>query len=157
MAGIDETSIEIDAPPAQVYELVSDVTNMGRWSPECHRCEWMGSASRPAVGSKFKGHNKRGVMRWSTTSTVVEANEPAHFAWQVDQSGMRWGYRFEPLDGGSRTKVIEYRHETSPLPAYVRIAYKLHLLGSDPDAIVRRGMDETLQRLKAGAETPSPS
>ena len=30
----DAVSIEIGAPPARVYELVSDMTRMGEWSPE---------------------------------------------------------------------------------------------------------------------------
>jgi hypothetical protein len=63
---------------------------------------------------------------------------------------MRWGYRFEPLDGG--TRVTEYRKEVGTKPPSVRLAYSLRLLGRDPDAIVRRGMAETLDRLKAGAE-----
>ena len=64
---------------------------------------------------------------------------------------MRWGYRFEP--SGDGTKVTEYRDEVGPKPRYVLLAYKLRLLGKDPDAIVRAGMKETLSRLKAAAET----
>jgi hypothetical protein len=90
-------------------------------------------------------------MRWSTVSTVVIADEPSHFAWEVKQSRMRWGYRFEA--SGDGTRVVEYRNELAPKPAYVRLAYKLRLLGGDPDAIVRQGMKETLDRLKAGAES----
>ena len=148
---MDEVSIDISAPPEKVWGLVTDVTNMGRWSPECHRCEWQGGASGPAVGATFKGWNKRGAMRWSTVSKVVAADEPSHFAWEVTQSKMRWGYRFTP--SGDRTTVTEYRDELGPKPMYVRIAYKLRLLGKDPDAIVRAGMKETLARLKAAAET----
>jgi uncharacterized protein YndB with AHSA1/START domain len=148
---MDEVSVDIQAPPKHVWALLTDVTNMGRWSPECHRCEWVGGASGPAVGATFKGWNKRGLMRWSTVSTVVIADEPSHFAWEVKQSRMRWGYRFEA--SGDGTRVIEYRDELAQKPAYVRLAYKLRLLGGDPDAIVRQGMKETLDRLKAGAES----
>lgn len=142
--------MDIEASPERVWTLVTDLRNMGRWSPECHRCEWLDGASGPAVGATFKGWNKRGLMRWSTLSTVVTADEPSHFAWEVKQSRMRWGYRFEPSNGG--TRVTEYRDELAVKPAYVRLAYKLRLLGSDPDAIVRSGMQQTLERLKAGAE-----
>src|SRR5947209_6302854 len=147
---MDEVTVEISAPPDRVYGLVSDVSNMGRWSPECHRCEWVDGASGPTVGAKFKGWNKRGVMRWSTVSTVVAADEAREFAWTVDKSKMKWGYRFEP--SGDGTLVTEYREELGVKPLSVRVAYKLHLLGRDPDAIVRQGMRETLDRLKAGAE-----
>ena len=149
---MDEVTSAIAAPPEQLYGLVSDITNMGRWSPECHRCEWVDGASGPEVGARFKGWNKRGVMRWSTVSTVIAADAPAHFAWEVDRSGMRWGYRFEP-DGSGGTKVTEYREEVHGKPFTVKVAYKLGLLGRDPDAIVVRGMKETLARLKAAAES----
>ena len=147
----DAVSIDIAAPPERVWGLLTDVTQMGRWSPECHRCEWVGGAAGPVVGAKFKGHNKRGVLRWSTVSTVTTADEPNHFAWEVDTSGMRWGYQFEPANGG--TTVTEYREEYGGKPLYVRAAYKVGLMGRDPDAIILRGMRETLERLKAAAES----
>jgi uncharacterized protein YndB with AHSA1/START domain len=148
---MDEFTMEIEAPPAKVWGLVSDVTNMGRWSPECHRCEWIDGASGPVVGAKFKGWNKRGRLSWSTVSTVVTADEPREFAWTVDGSGMRWGYRFDETASG--TRVTEFREEIGPKSLKARLGYKLGLLGKDPDAIVRSGMQETLQRLKAGAES----
>ena len=149
---MDEVTLEIAAPPERLWSLITDVTNMGRWSPECHRCEWLGDANGPAVGAKFKGWNTRGLMRWSTVSTVTSADEPRLFEWQVDQSGMKWSYRFEPAADGSTTTVTESREAVADLPAYVKLAYKLRLLGKDPDAIVVNGMRETLQRLKAAAE-----
>jgi uncharacterized protein YndB with AHSA1/START domain len=147
---VDEESIDIDAPPERVWALITDVTQMGRWSPECRSCTWLGDASGPTVGSRFKGRNKRGLMRWSTVSTVVTADEPSLFEFEVKQSRMRWGYRLEPTDTG--TTVREYRDEIGAKPAHVRVAYALRLLGSDPDAIVRAGMKETLARLKTEAE-----
>ncbi|CAN5502358.1 SRPBCC family protein [soil metagenome] len=147
---MDETSTDIAAPPERVWALITDVTQMGRWSPECLRCTWLDGADGPEVGARFKGHNKRGLLRWSTISIVVEADEPEHFAFEVADSRMRWGYRFEPTSQG--TRVTEYRREVGPKPAYVRLAYAARLLGRDPDAVVRSGMAETLVRLKAAAE-----
>jgi len=68
---------------------------------------------------------------------------------------MRWGYRLAP--SGSGTTVREYREVIGPKPLHVRVAYALRLLGRDPDAIVRAGMQETLARLKAGAEASQPA
>lgn len=147
---MDEVSVEVAAPPARVWALVSDVTQMGRWSPECHRCEWLGGAAAPAVGARFKGWNKRGLMRWSTTCTLTRVQEERLLEWEVDTSGMRWGYRFEPSPTG--TTLTETREKVRDLPLYVKLAYKLKLLGRDPDAIVLDGMRQTLQRVKAAAE-----
>src|SRR4029078_7922625 len=82
----DEVSIEVGAPPERLWALVTDVTQMGRWSPECWKCTWLDGATGPAVGARFQGHNRRGVIRWSTVSTVVIADAPDHFAFEVDNS-----------------------------------------------------------------------
>lgn len=151
---MDEISVDISASPERVWSLITDVTQMGKWSPECWSCTWLAGADGPVLGAQFKGRNKRGLMRWSTVSTVVIADAPDHFAFEVDDSGMRWGYRLEGTD--SNTRVTEYREKVGPQPWFVRLAYATKLLGRDPDAIVRNGMSETLDRLKAGAEVPTP-
>jgi uncharacterized protein YndB with AHSA1/START domain len=148
---MDETSIDVNASPEHVWSLITDVTQMGRWSPECWSCTWLDGADGPVVGARFKGRNIRGLMRWSTISTVVVADQPNHFAFEVDKSGMRWGYRLD--GGGATTRVSEYREKVASQPWWVRVAYSMKLLGRDPDAIVQRGMAATLDRLKAGAET----
>ena len=61
-----------------------------------------------------------------------------------------------PISDGAAAALVMSRAKADELgvkPLHVRLAYKLRLLGSDPDAIVRQGMKETLNRLKAGAET----
>jgi hypothetical protein len=65
---------------------------------------------------------------------------------------MRWGYRFEPVDSG--TRVTEYREKARETPWWNRLVYAVGLMGRDTDATVRAGMAETLARLKAGAEGP---
>ena len=69
-----EVSTHIDAPPQKVYELIADLPSMGKWSPECVRCDWLGGATAPAPGVKFRGRNRIGWRRWSTTGTVVTAS-----------------------------------------------------------------------------------
>ena len=58
----DSVSIEVAAPPERVYELVSDITRMGEWSPETVKGVWIDGASTPVVGARFKGSNKRGFV-----------------------------------------------------------------------------------------------
>ena len=65
-----EVRAHIEADPLTVYALVTDVTRMGEWSPETQKAAWVDGATGPAVGAKFKGTNKRGFMRWSTTPRV---------------------------------------------------------------------------------------
>ena len=65
-ASTGEARIEIEAAPLAVYELVSDVSRMGEWSPECYQCEWLDGATTAEVGARFRGHNRLGKVRWRT-------------------------------------------------------------------------------------------
>src|SRR5581483_683827 len=77
----DAVTIHIAASPERVYDLIADITQMGRWSPECHRCEWVERDCRtPQPGARFKAHNKRGILRWSNTPTVIVADRGREFA-----------------------------------------------------------------------------
>ena len=112
-AVVDEASITASASPDPLWGLVTDVTQMGRWSPECRRCTWMDDASGPRVGARFKGHNKRGVLRWSSVATVVVADEPEHFAFvdppDFDAILASAGRRGTELDLESLPELLE-RH-----------------------------------------------
>jgi uncharacterized protein YndB with AHSA1/START domain len=53
-------SVDIAAPPELVYDLITDVTRMGDWGPECYRCEWLDGATAPSIGARFRGYDRRG-------------------------------------------------------------------------------------------------
>lgn len=144
-------SLRIEAPADRLYDLVSDVTQMGRLSPECVGGRWLGGATGPAVGARFKGTNKRGFARWSTTNEVVVAEPGREFAFETQQSGTRWTYRFEP--DGDGTLVTEERTAFKPRPAIAKVFTTLLLggLGSHEDEL-RDGMRATLERLRVVAE-----
>jgi hypothetical protein len=63
-------SIEVAVPPEVVYLLVSDVTRMGEWSPECYRCTWLDDVGTAVPGARFRGYNKLGNFRWQTTAVI---------------------------------------------------------------------------------------
>ena len=63
-------SIEIAASPEAVFATLSNLPEMGRLSPENTGGEWLGGATGPALGAKFKGTNARGSDTWSTTVRV---------------------------------------------------------------------------------------
>jgi uncharacterized protein YndB with AHSA1/START domain len=147
----DEVSLHIEAPPERIYEIVTDIAQMGRLSPECTGGKWLDGATGPTVGARFKGTNKRGVARWSTTNHVVEAETGAAFSFETQQSGIRWTYRIQP--DGTGSLVSESRAEFKERPAVARIFTKLLLGGvEDHDDELRAGMRQTLERVKAIAE-----
>ena len=152
----DEVSIAISAPADRIYDIVTDVSRMGRLSPECTGGKWLGKADGPSVDARFKGTNRRGWARWSTTNTVVEANRGRAFAFETKQSGARWTYRFEP--DGDATVVTESHSMFRRRPAVAWVFANLLLGGAqDHDDEVRAGMRATLLRLKEVAEAPEPA
>ena len=148
-----QASIDVDASPTVLYDVVSDVRRMGEWSPECRRCEWIGGATGPAVGARFKGSNRRGVARWSTKPRVIVADPGRAFAFVTGHLGRdmtRWIYRFESTPGG--TKVTESFEMLRDMPWYFRLADRLLMGVKDRKADLETNMGETLRRLKAAAE-----
>lgn len=147
----DTAEITIAAAPATVWAMITDVTRMGEWSPECYRCSWLDGGTGARVGARFKGWNRQDLgpvpVRWSTTSRVTEATAPERFAFETKQSGATWAYELSATaDGG--TRVVETRTEgTRPL-----IAKVFNAVMPDRDARLARGMAETLERLRAAAE-----
>lgn len=150
---LGEASLHVDAPPEKLYEVVSDVTRMGEWSPECRKCEWLDGARGPAVGARFKGTNRRGVVRWSTKPRVVTAEEGREFAFVTSHRGRentRWSYRFEP--DGDGTTVTESFEMLVDMAWYFKLADRVLMRVDDRKADLEASMTTTLQRLKAAVE-----
>ncbi len=143
-----EARTQVSAPPEKLYELVSDVTRMGEWSPETVKCEWIDGATGPAVGARFKGTNKRSFARWSTKPTVVAADAPHEFAFATKET--RWTYRFEPASGGG-TEMSESFEMIKDVPLFVVVGERLMGI-KDRKADLERAMQKTLERIKRAAE-----
>ena len=144
-----EARIKIDAAPLTVYELVSDISHMGDWSPECYRCEWLHGATTAVAGAKFRGHNRLGKVRWQTDAIITVADPGREFAFTTLHKDGReetlWRYQFNPVGAGA--EVIEsYRFLWCP------IANRIAELPIPRDKQLRRGIQETLTRIKTAAE-----
>ena len=146
-----QVTVDIAASPQEVWDLVSDVTRIGEFSPETFEARWTRGSTGPEVGAYFKGHVKRnGVGPTYWTLCRVTACEPEavfEFAVGPDEVNVNnWGYRLEPRDGG--TLVTEYFRLGSNLPTR---AYWL-LLGPLRRRTNKAGMRTTLERMKAVVE-----
>jgi uncharacterized protein YndB with AHSA1/START domain len=144
-------STTIQAPAAQVYEMLADLTRMGEWSPETHRVKWLGGDSAPRPGAKFRGYNRIGPIRWFTTGTVVTAEPPKELTWDVTSNGLavaRWSYRVQ-ADGADTCTVTE--SFTDKRGAIMKII-GLTTSVTDRHEHNKKGMEETLRRLKTAAE-----
>ena len=140
-------TIEIDAPPAFLYDLVTDVTRMGEWSPECVRCDWLGEPGQ--VDSTFRGRNRSGLARWSTVARVLVADRPREFTFATHYRGKvatRWSYTF---DGDDTTTVTE-TFESVTTPFMIGLVERWFI--RDRQAQLEAGMAQTLAAIKAVAE-----
>ena len=150
MADVRET-MEIDAPAARVYDLVSDLPRMGEWSPECERVSWRGKVSSAVKGAQFVGHNRRGTMRWVTFGTVVAAEPGRHFAFEVYVGPLKlslWEYFIAPHEDGRGCTVAE--QWTDRRSAVERSV--LERFFGNRNAVNRNGIHLTLVALKRAAE-----
>jgi uncharacterized protein YndB with AHSA1/START domain len=142
-----EVSLHMDASPATVWELVSDVTRIGEFSPETFEARWRHGYDHAEVGAKFKGHVKRngiGPTYWSPcTVTVCEPERVFEFSVGTDDVALNnWGYRLEP--DGTGTLVTEYFRLEPRLP--LRLYWTV--LGALRGRTNERGMRTTLERMK---------
>jgi hypothetical protein len=145
-------SIVISRSPEDLYDMVSDITRMGEWSPVCKAC-WWDEGSGPEVGSWFTGRNELPERTWETRCQVVAADRAREFAFVVGGKFARWGYTFAPLEGGTQvTESWEFLPDG--------IAMFKERFGAEADAQIddrseaaRSGIPATLGAIKRGAET----
>lgn len=100
-----EVSRVIDAAPAELWPLVSDIQLPARFSSEFRGAEWLDGATGPAVGARFRGTNEHPVVgTWQAECTVVECEPERAFGWQVagpEGPAAQWRFTLEPVDGGT--------------------------------------------------------
>lgn len=145
-------SIHVAADPHRLYEMVSDVTRMGEWSPICRAC-WWDDGDGPRVGAWFTGRNETPERTWETRSQVVAADPGRMFAWEVNDGWVYWGYTFEPAGDGTRLteswellpKGIAGFHERFGETAEAEIQKRREA--------ARTGIPATLAAIKKAAET----
>ena len=149
-----EVSLTIDAPPEKVWDLISDVTKMGNYSPEVIEAKWIDGATGPAVGARYKGHVRRNEawpVYW-TTCKVTECEPGQVFEFVVvmsDRPINTWRYEFRATDDGG-TEVTEsfdlgdglFTKLWRPLGGFLR------------ERRNKRDMLRTLERVRAVAEAP---
>jgi Polyketide cyclase / dehydrase and lipid transport len=112
-------TVHMAAPPDKIWNLVADVRNTGRFSPETFEAKWVDGATGPAVGARFRGHVKRneiGPVYW-TTCRVTHCEPGREFGFDVligDKPANHWHYKFTP--SGDGTDVTEsFRLQPSPV------------------------------------------
>ncbi|MGA8112696.1 MAG: SRPBCC family protein [Actinocatenispora sp.] len=150
-------TVHMKAPADRVWSLISDVTQIGRFSPETFEAEWLDGVTAPTRGARFRGHvrrNEKGPVYW-TECTVVACEPGREFAFAVGPgaSGSRgtglltWSYVLTDVDDG--TDVTESFELADTLPMRLYWA----LLGRFRGRRNERDMRRTLHAMKAVVES----
>ncbi len=141
----------------RVWELVSDITRIGEFSPETFEAEWLGDATGPAVGARFRGHvrrNGRGPVYW-TVCRVTACDPGREFAFAVTVPGGKtvntWRYQLEPGAGGTAVTESFELPDTPLLRLYWMAA------GFARGRTNVNGMRVTLEKIKAVTESAGPA
>jgi ribosome-associated toxin RatA of RatAB toxin-antitoxin module len=147
-------SVTVAASPEAVYDIISDVTRVGEFSPVCKSAEWTADDHRA-----FAGTNEMGDRQWTTHCRVDVAERGKEFTFvNQGQDGandlVRWSYTFAPSGDGA-----EVSEHWQLLPAYPELfAGRM----SDEDTLAqldasidrtRGSIEATLAALKAAAES----
>jgi hypothetical protein len=150
-----QVSLHIEASPGDLYEIVADVTRIGERSHECQTAKWLPGPPPRTVGARFRGRNKKGLIRWSRVCEVVTADAGRAFAYRtvpelLDRSrrdSSTWAYRFVPDNGGT---IVTHAYEVTLLPTRPFLALYRRLMPQHAD--MRPAMTDNLIALKHAAE-----
>lgn len=151
----DQVELTVAAGPADVYALVADVTRMPEFSPEILDCRWLDGATEAKVGARFRARNKvtRGPS-WTNEPVLTVVEPGRRIAWARTEKfagTVEWTYRFEPAGDG--TLVIESYQVTSPVTRFGWFVIETLFGGKDRRGALRRGMEQTLDRLRHAVES----
>ena len=163
-------SVEVDCTLKAAWSLVTDVTRIGEFSPECIDACWVDGTGEVRVGSRFDGTNRvvddENEILWIRPCTVTAIEPGRRFAYAVGDRydgspASMWEFELEPRTGGVCRINQIFRHHRDGLSGL------RHAADADPErageivtarsAGVAEGMRQTLQRMKTVLEQrPNP-
>ena len=150
VAPLLEHSIDIDASPAQVWALVTDIPRMAQWSPQVVKSKVSGGTVKE--GARFTNLNKQGLLRWPTKGKVVTFTPHEEFAFKIVDNKSIWSFSLAPTASGGTT-LTQRRQVPDGLTKASMLGIKLAMGGQESfTKRLNEGMQQTLERIKAEAE-----
>ncbi len=158
-------SVVVELPPEVVYDAVSDVRQMGRWSPENTGARVDGGGEAAYVGMSFVGSNRRGPARWQTRCSVTTADRGKRFAFDVNRYGLgramlpvsvaTWEYTFEEVPEGTLVTETWYDGRRRWPDVATRLFDPIATRRGSFAEFQRGNIARTLRNLKRELETES--
>jgi len=154
-----EAELLIEAPPEDVWTLVSDIRLPARFSSEFQGADWLDGVTAPRLGARFVGRNSHPAIGGWETTCVITAFEPGRlFGYAVgdpENPSSQWRFTLEPQASG--TRLTQWMC-MGPARSGINIA--IDAMPEKEARILRRRLDEhrsnmeaTLQGIKEIAES----
>lgn len=142
-------SIDIDAAPEDVWRVVSDLSRMPQWSPQCRAMRVIGA---PRPGAYTLNVNRQGRKFWPTASKITRFEPMRAIAFRTLTNNSVWSFEITPTASGST--LCERRGVPERGTSWVSETIVEHFLGgeADFDDEMLDGMHATLARMKAVIE-----
>ncbi|OBJ48611.1 SRPBCC family protein [Mycobacterium sp. 1423905.2] len=149
VAPLLQAHVDINAPAAKVWSLISDFRRMPQWSLQCRLMKPLGPFRQ---GTRTLNLNRRNRLIWPTTSTIVEVIPEKKLAFRVNTNGTIWSYELE--DNGQTTRVTESRHAENGVKAFSNMTVNALFGGTENfERELVEGMNASLAKIKAAAES----
>jgi uncharacterized protein YndB with AHSA1/START domain len=158
-AMIAEVSVPFAVPIHAVWDLLTDLSRMVRWSPEVRSIRWLDEQGC-VPGAQFRARNRRGLFSWRVTGEIVLAEAPTRLEWVIGDPACpssRWSYTLRDEHG--RTTVTQ-RFQHGPGPSWIRYAVEREpaaaaLLIEQRRHMLLRDMQATLRQAAAALIEPA--
>ncbi len=110
--------IDIKAPVADVWDVVTDIGFGARFSEEFLGACWTDGVDGPALGAEFIGRNQHpAIGEWEVPCFVHRYVEHAEFGWATsdpENPGARWCFELSSIAGATR---LRYTLQLGPGPS----------------------------------------
>lgn len=168
-------STTVNAPASKVWQRVTDLSAMGKRSPQCKKMILLprrkasagnagnsagagasGSAgAAPAPGTVTINFNRQGILWWPTWAVVTEVVPEKVFEFKIPLNGTRWRFELAPAPDGSQTVLTEKRLAPGGKTSLISRVLVAVVLGGEEkfEASLQEGIQQTIRALAREAES----
>lgn len=166
-------STTVNAPASKVWQRVTDLSAMGKRSPQCKKMILLprrksstgaggsagagasGSAgAAPAPGTVTINFNRQGILWWPTWAVVTEVEPEKVFEFKIPLNGTRWRFELAPATDGAQTVLTEKRLAPGGKTSLISRVLVAVVLGGEEkfEASLQEGIQQTIRALAREAE-----